>query len=115
MYWCRTEMGHRRRTGEVGARPQALSPPVVPHEVRELLPNPPRRHALEAVHQDEDTVPTGAYVTVSSHGNEYNSEMQLRYNYALGHREALNAFGDSVRPPFAVAAVSETGTLRGAA
>jgi putative transposase len=33
--------------------------------------------------QDEDTVPTGAYVTASGHGNEYNSEMQLRYNYRL--------------------------------
>jgi len=33
--------------------------------------------------QDEDTVPAGAYVTVSSHGNEYNSEMQLRYSYRL--------------------------------
>ena len=34
---------------------------------------------------------------------------------ALGHREALNACGDGVRPSLAVAAVSETGTLRGAA
>jgi IS605 OrfB family transposase len=34
---------------------------------------------------------------------------------ALGRRERLNACGDSVRPPHAVAAVSETGTLRGAA
>jgi putative transposase len=34
---------------------------------------------------------------------------------ALGHREAQNACGDGVRPPLAVAAVSETGTHRGAA
>jgi IS605 OrfB family transposase len=34
---------------------------------------------------------------------------------ALGRRERLNACGDGVRPPLAVAAVSETGTLRGAA
>jgi putative transposase len=34
---------------------------------------------------------------------------------ALGRRERLNACGDSVRPPLAVAAVRETGTLRGAA
>ena len=34
---------------------------------------------------------------------------------ALGHREALNACRDGVRPSLAVAAVSETGTLRGAA
>jgi putative transposase len=34
---------------------------------------------------------------------------------ALGRRERLNACGDSVRPPLAVAAVSETGTPRGAA
>jgi putative transposase len=33
---------------------------------------------------------------------------------ALGHREAQNACGDGVRPPLAVAAVSETGTHRGA-
>jgi transposase len=34
---------------------------------------------------------------------------------ALGRRERLNACGDSVSPPLAVAVVSETGTLRGAA
>ena len=34
---------------------------------------------------------------------------------ALGRRERLNACGDDVRPPLAGAAVSETGTLRGAA
>ena len=34
---------------------------------------------------------------------------------ALGRRERLNACGDGVRPPLAVAAVRETGTLRGAA
>ena len=34
---------------------------------------------------------------------------------ALGRRERLNACGDGVRPPLAVAAVGETGTLRGAA
>ena len=34
---------------------------------------------------------------------------------ALGLRERLNACGDGVRPPLPVAAVSETGTLRGAA
>jgi putative transposase len=34
---------------------------------------------------------------------------------ALGRRERLNACGDGVRPPLAVAAVSETGSLRGAA
>jgi len=34
---------------------------------------------------------------------------------ALGRRERLNACGDGVRPPLAVAAVSETGTLPGAA
>ena len=34
---------------------------------------------------------------------------------ALGLRERLNACGDGVRPPLAVAAVRETGTLRGAA
>ena len=34
---------------------------------------------------------------------------------ALGHREARNACGDGVTPPLTVAAVSETGTLRGAA
>jgi hypothetical protein len=34
---------------------------------------------------------------------------------ALGRRERLNACGDGIRPPLAVAAVSETGTLRGAA
>jgi IS605 OrfB family transposase len=33
---------------------------------------------------------------------------------ALGRRERLNACGDSVRPPHAVAAAGETGTLRGA-
>jgi len=33
--------------------------------------------------QDEDTVPAGAHVTVSGHESEYNSEMQLRYNYRL--------------------------------
>jgi putative transposase len=34
---------------------------------------------------------------------------------ALGRRERLNACGDNVSPPLAVAVVSETGTLRGAA
>ncbi len=34
---------------------------------------------------------------------------------ALGRRERINACGDGVRPPLAGAAVSETGTLRGAA
>jgi IS605 OrfB family transposase len=34
---------------------------------------------------------------------------------ALGRRERLNACGGGVRPPLAVAAASETGTLRGAA
>jgi IS605 OrfB family transposase len=34
---------------------------------------------------------------------------------ALGRREALNACGDGVRPGLALAAVSEAGTLRGAA
>ena len=34
---------------------------------------------------------------------------------ALGRRERLNACGDGVRPPYAGAAVSETGTLPGAA
>jgi hypothetical protein len=34
---------------------------------------------------------------------------------ALGRRERQNACGDGVRPPLAVAAVSETGTRRGAA
>ena len=34
---------------------------------------------------------------------------------ALGRRERLNACGDGVRPPLAGAAVSETGTLPGAA
>jgi putative transposase len=28
-------------------------------------------------------VPAGAYVTVSGYGNEYNSDMRLRYNYRL--------------------------------
>ena len=34
---------------------------------------------------------------------------------ALGRRERLNACGDGVRPPLAVAVVGETGTHRGAA
>jgi putative transposase len=34
---------------------------------------------------------------------------------ALGRRERLNACGGGVRPPLAVAAAGETGTLRGAA
>jgi putative transposase len=46
----------------------------------------------------EDTVPASAYIPVASHENEYNSEMQLRYNYRLyprpRHRLALGkAFG----------------------
>lgn len=48
----------------------------------------------------------------SVHDRDVNAARNIA---ALGHREALNACGDSVRPPLAVAAVSETGTLRGAA
>ena len=35
--WCATD-----RSGEVGARPQALRPPVVAHQVGELLAQPAR-------------------------------------------------------------------------
>ncbi|MGZ4666068.1 MAG: RNA-guided endonuclease InsQ/TnpB family protein [Frankiaceae bacterium] len=48
----------------------------------------------------------------SVHDRDVNAARNIA---ALGHREALNACGDGVRPPLAVAAVSETGTLRGAA
>jgi putative transposase len=48
--------------------------------------------------QDEHAMPASAYVPVFGHENEYNSEMQLRYNYRLypapGQRSALaRAFG----------------------
>ena len=48
----------------------------------------------------------------SVHDRDVNAARNIA---ALGHRETLNACGDGVRPPLAVAAVSETGTLRGAA
>jgi hypothetical protein len=49
-------------------------------------------------------------------GNVHDRDVNAARNIAaLGHREALNASGDGVRPPLTVAAVSETGTLRGAA
>jgi putative transposase len=48
--------------------------------------------------QDEDTVPASTDVPICGHENEYNSGMQLRYNYRLyptaGQRSALaRAFG----------------------
>jgi putative transposase len=46
------------------------------------------------------------------HDRDHNAAQNI---LALGHRERLNACGDGIRPPLAVAAVSETGTLRGAA
>ncbi len=49
-------------------------------------------------------------------GTVHDRDMNAARNIAaLGHREALNACRDGVRPSLAVAAVSETGTLRGAA
>ncbi len=46
------------------------------------------------------------------HDRDHNAAQNI---LALGRRERLNACGDGVRPPLAVAAVRETGTLRGAA
>jgi len=46
------------------------------------------------------------------HDRDHNAAQNI---LALGRRERLNACGDGVRPPLAVAAVGETGTLRGAA
>jgi putative transposase len=56
------------------------------------------RHENQVSVKYEDIVPAGAYVTVKSYQNEYNSEMQLRYSYRLyprpRHRLALGkAFG----------------------
>jgi putative transposase len=49
---------------------------------------------------------------VAVHDRDRNAAKNI---LALGRRERLNACGDSVSPPLAVAVVSETGTLRGAA
>src|ERR1019366_3486242 len=43
------DRGTSDRPGEVRPGPQALSPPVVPYEVGEFLPQPAGRHALERV------------------------------------------------------------------
>jgi hypothetical protein len=48
--------------------------------------------------QDKETVPASAHVTLSSYESEYDSEMQLRYNYRLypspGQCQAMaRAFG----------------------
>jgi len=48
----------------------------------------------------------------AAHDRDINAAVNI---LALGRRDRLNACGDGVRPPLAVAAVSETGTLRGAA
>ena len=49
---------------------------------------------------------------VAVHDRDRNAAKNI---LALGRRERLNACGDSVSPPLAVAVVSKTGTLRGAA